>query len=423
MAEYAVALCRASRSAGGVRLGASPRAAIWLIRSAQAHAVVSGRAFVTPDDVKAVAVACLAHRLLTDEGVGAGRRRRPRAARHHPRTPAVTRRAGARPGRARVASARPTARSRGRAAWGVLLGLGPRGPQQRGGLGPGHRRRPGRHAGRGSVAPAVVIARGRVGGARRSRRRHRRLARGALPSPPAPASACAPSTRPAPSPSWPRAGSWHRAPGRTRPAPSDGSVTLLPAHRGVHGTVALEIASAAPFGLLWWRRTVTVALPRRLHVRPRLGGPGPFPPDGTTPGGTAPNAPRAGGRTRGVRPYRPGDQRRWVHWPATAHAGELMVRDMEGPTTGPVSVEVRLPADPEAAERAADGPSARWWPSSTRARPWCCAPTRWTARASARWATGAAPGAAWPGPWRSPSREPARGRQAAPTGRGRPSTP
>jgi MoxR-like ATPase len=72
VAEYAVALCRASRSAVGVRLGASPRAAIWLIRSAQAHAVLSERPFVTPDDVKAVAVACLAHRLLTDEGVEQG---------------------------------------------------------------------------------------------------------------------------------------------------------------------------------------------------------------------------------------------------------------------------------------------------------------------------------------------------------------
>jgi MoxR-like ATPase len=72
VAEYAVALCRASRAAAGVRLGASPRAAIWLIRAAQAHAVLSARDFVTPDDVKAVAVACLAHRLLTDDGVGQG---------------------------------------------------------------------------------------------------------------------------------------------------------------------------------------------------------------------------------------------------------------------------------------------------------------------------------------------------------------
>ena len=65
---YAVELCRASRSTPGVRLGASPRAAIWLIRSAQAHAVLSGRNFVAPGDVKAVAVGCLAHRLITDDG-------------------------------------------------------------------------------------------------------------------------------------------------------------------------------------------------------------------------------------------------------------------------------------------------------------------------------------------------------------------
>jgi MoxR-like ATPase len=70
VAEYAVSLCRASRTAPGVRLGASPRAAIWLIRAAQAHAVLARRDFVTPDDVKAVAVGCLAHRLVTDDGEG-----------------------------------------------------------------------------------------------------------------------------------------------------------------------------------------------------------------------------------------------------------------------------------------------------------------------------------------------------------------
>ena len=72
VAEYAVTLCRASRNAPGVRLGASPRAAIWTIRSAQAHAVLCARPYVVPDDVKAVAVACLAHRLLTDDGVDQG---------------------------------------------------------------------------------------------------------------------------------------------------------------------------------------------------------------------------------------------------------------------------------------------------------------------------------------------------------------
>jgi MoxR-like ATPase len=73
VADYAVALCRATRSAAGVRLGASPRAAIWLVRSARAHALLSGRGFVSPDDVKSVAVAGLAHRLiLQDRGETTG---------------------------------------------------------------------------------------------------------------------------------------------------------------------------------------------------------------------------------------------------------------------------------------------------------------------------------------------------------------
>jgi MoxR-like ATPase len=72
VAEYAVSLVRATRSAGTVRLGASPRAAISLIRSAQAYAVLSGRAYVTPQDVQAVAVACLAHRLIAEGSGGDG---------------------------------------------------------------------------------------------------------------------------------------------------------------------------------------------------------------------------------------------------------------------------------------------------------------------------------------------------------------
>ena len=69
VATYAVEICRATRTAPGVELGASPRAAIWLIRSAQARAVLHGRAYVGPDDVKAVASGCLAHRLVLTDGI------------------------------------------------------------------------------------------------------------------------------------------------------------------------------------------------------------------------------------------------------------------------------------------------------------------------------------------------------------------
>ncbi len=72
VAGYAVTLVRATRTTGSVRLGASPRAAISLLRSAQAHAVLAGRPYVTPGDVQAVAVPCLSHRLLADGGEGQG---------------------------------------------------------------------------------------------------------------------------------------------------------------------------------------------------------------------------------------------------------------------------------------------------------------------------------------------------------------
>jgi MoxR-like ATPase len=67
VAAYAVELCRATRTATGVDLGASPRAAIWLIRTAQARAVLAGRPYVAPDDVKQAAVAGLAHRLVLSD--------------------------------------------------------------------------------------------------------------------------------------------------------------------------------------------------------------------------------------------------------------------------------------------------------------------------------------------------------------------
>ncbi len=71
VARYAVALVRASRQAPGVRLGGSPRATIALLAAARANAIVRGQTYVTPDDVKAVAVPVLSHRLVTDSG-GAG---------------------------------------------------------------------------------------------------------------------------------------------------------------------------------------------------------------------------------------------------------------------------------------------------------------------------------------------------------------
>lgn len=62
--EYLIDIAEATRTHEGVSLGASPRATLGMLRAAQAYAVTDGRVFVTPDDVKCVAPAALAHRLI-----------------------------------------------------------------------------------------------------------------------------------------------------------------------------------------------------------------------------------------------------------------------------------------------------------------------------------------------------------------------
>jgi MoxR-like ATPase len=61
--RYCVALTAASRAHGDVLMGASPRGSLGLLLCARAYAVVDGRDYVTPEDVKAVAVPVLAHRI------------------------------------------------------------------------------------------------------------------------------------------------------------------------------------------------------------------------------------------------------------------------------------------------------------------------------------------------------------------------
>jgi len=62
--RYVVALLRATRGDSRLYLGASPRAGIGLLRGGNSRALADARSFLEPDDVKAVAVAVLAHRLI-----------------------------------------------------------------------------------------------------------------------------------------------------------------------------------------------------------------------------------------------------------------------------------------------------------------------------------------------------------------------
>jgi len=72
--RYAVDLVLATRQSAELRLGASPRATLHLIRAARAAAALDDRDYVLPDDVQGLAVAVLAHRLLPTAESQIGRR-------------------------------------------------------------------------------------------------------------------------------------------------------------------------------------------------------------------------------------------------------------------------------------------------------------------------------------------------------------
>lgn len=137
-------------------------------------------------------------------------------------------------------------------------------------------------------------------------------------------------------------------------------LTVVPPRRGTVTQLVADVATATPWGLQWWTRRVVLDLPATLVVAPRRGRAS-LPDE--RPAGDAADLPRVpvgsvvragSGELRGVRSYQPGDQRSRVHWAATAHAGELLVRDDEAPRVAARRVQVVLPADPDAAEGIAE---------------------------------------------------------------------
>jgi MoxR-like ATPase len=70
--QYAVAIAQATREDRELRLGASPRATLQLVRAAKARAALDGREFVLPDDIDALAIPVLGHRLIAARRAGGG---------------------------------------------------------------------------------------------------------------------------------------------------------------------------------------------------------------------------------------------------------------------------------------------------------------------------------------------------------------
>lgn len=67
--EYIVKLASATRREASIKLGISPRGALFLYRAAQAHALILGRDYCTPDDIKAMAIPVFSHRIIVESNL------------------------------------------------------------------------------------------------------------------------------------------------------------------------------------------------------------------------------------------------------------------------------------------------------------------------------------------------------------------
>ncbi|MPY95643.1 MAG: DUF58 domain-containing protein [Acidimicrobiia bacterium] len=138
-------------------------------------------------------------------------------------------------------------------------------------------------------------------------------------------------------------------------APSTGRFEVLAEHRGILRQVLVDVSLEGPLGLARVTRSVRVVL-----AEPLLVGPAPAVvagvevPPATIGEEARPRQARSGELTRTVREHRPGDPLRHIHWPATAHQGRLMTRELEQPAARSVRVVADLgPAPGAGAERAA----------------------------------------------------------------------
>lgn len=138
-------------------------------------------------------------------------------------------------------------------------------------------------------------------------------------------------------------------------APARGDVLVTPVSRGVFDVVNVEVRSAGPLGLVWWRRRVPARLTTPLEVGPR---PLEMSVAEVARAGGAGHDAAYRGRSghelvRSVRDYAVGDPLRLVHWPATARSGALVVKELEDPELPRLAIVVDLRGGRSAAEDAA----------------------------------------------------------------------
>lgn len=139
--------------------------------------------------------------------------------------------------------------------------------------------------------------------------------------------------------------------------------------RGVHPDLVLDLVAPGPLGLTeaacrvrTWRPTPLAVTPPPVAHDPE------WPRPRTAPSDEAVPVARGEALYRGLRPYRRGDPRRWVHWKASAHHGALMVKELEGLEHVALRVVVDVPVPGPVADHAVG--RAEWLVDQAVARGW-----------------------------------------------------
>lgn len=145
------------------------------------------------------------------------------------------------------------------------------------------------------------------------------------------------------------AGDWHGV-----EPPAAGALPVVPAWRGEIRGIRIEVACAAPLGIMWWHRRLLIELAPPTTVAPAA-----IAHEDTTEshlageGEAGHAAPGEGDFVRSAREYRPGDPVRLMHWAATARRGTPMVKELERLGEPGLVVTVDLSGGPEDQEVAA----------------------------------------------------------------------
>lgn len=149
----------------------------------------------------------------------------------------------------------------------------------------------------------------------------------------------------------------------------EGVLSVRPPVRSRIVRVIVEVSATGPLGFASCHRRLAVPFSETVHAAPRAAPIERLPDPGhradSPQNGAVGVRRRSGGQPRGVRPYVPGDDRRLVHWPATARNGALAVRELDEPESDQELVVVLElvepgPAAEEAVARCRAIVEARW---------------------------------------------------------------